>query len=315
MNEAPILNCSNVTKRYGKQTALDRLALRVEPGEVFGLLGPNGAGKTTFIKIILGLAAPNAGQIELFGQDLFRRRNALIRDVGAVVEAPMFFEYMSAWDNLRYLVRLSGKVDDQRLEQILHTVGLESARNKKVGDFSYGMKQRLGIAQALLPETRFLILDEPTNGLDPHGIAGIRELIRRLSNELSITIFLSSHLLVEVERVCDRVAIIHHGEKVLEGVVGELKGKSIRTAVHLRPDSPIPELGRIQPETTETAGTGEIVLEFCIAPEDVPELVAELVAGGARIIQVLETERSLEDIFLEHTKGGALDVRIDSFRD
>ncbi|MCJ8330337.1 MAG: ATP-binding cassette domain-containing protein, partial [Lentisphaeria bacterium] len=202
-----ILTARNITKRYGKQYALKDIDLTINEGEIFGFLGPNGAGKTTFIKIMLGLATPHDGELELMGVDIFRNRKAAIQQVGAVVEAPIFFEYMTAYENLSYLVALSKKISRERILDVLDMVGLSAAVNKKVGAFSYGMKQRLGIAQALLPDTRFLILDEPTNGLDPHGISGVRKLIRKLTSELGITVFLSSHLLIEVEQICDRVCI------------------------------------------------------------------------------------------------------------
>ncbi|NQZ71175.1 MAG: ATP-binding cassette domain-containing protein, partial [Lentisphaeria bacterium] len=202
-----ILTARNITKRYGKQYALKDIDLTINEGEIFGFLGPNGAGKTTFIKIMLGLATPHDGELELMGVDIFRNRKAAIQQVGAVVEAPIFFEYMTAYENLSYLVALSKKISRERILDVLDMVGLSAAVNKKVGAFSFGMKQRLGIAQALLPDTRFLILDEPTNGLDPHGISGVRKLIRKLTSELGITVFLSSHLLIEVEQICDRVCI------------------------------------------------------------------------------------------------------------
>ena len=312
-----VLQCRQVTKRYGRQLALDRLDLDVREGEIFGLLGPNGAGKTTLIRIILGLAAPSTGQISLFGDDLFTRRNALIRHVGAVVEAPMFFEYMSAWDNLRCLVSLNCRVADSRLREILHLVGLEDAARKRVSAFSYGMKQRLGIAQALLPQTRFLILDEPTNGLDPHGIAGIRGLIRRLAAELRITVFLSSHLLVEVERVCDRVAIIHHGRKMIEDTVSNLTARSLAVEVRTPAGQALPpSFGRFTPASvTPAAEAAETSMVFTIGRDDVPELVRELVAAGVPVRHVAERETSLESVFIAHTKGGATDARIDSIRD
>ena len=314
MSQSDILKCRNISKRYRQQYALRDLDLDVHAGEIFGLLGPNGAGKTTFIRIILGLAAPTTGQISFLGEDIFRRRKEFIRKLGAVVEAPVFFEYMTGWDNLYQLVSLSGKVDRKRLAETLAVVGLAEAGGKKVGAYSYGMKQRLGIAQALLPATRLLILDEPTNGLDPQGIAGIRELIGKLCHDLGITIFLCSHLLAEVERVCDRVAIIHQGEKVLEGLVSDLKTTDPLTEVHLALNPELPDsFGPFKPVDQSTYETnGVTVLKFAIPREDVPELVRKLVQAGVAIHRVNATERSLEDIFLEHTKSGRFDVPTDS---
>ena len=232
-----IVECRGITKRYGGHCALDHVDLDVLEGEVFGLVGPNGAGKTTFIKILLGLASPTAGSARMFGEDLFTERGRATAAVGAVVEAPVFFEYMSGWDNLWHLSALSGGVPPGQVRKALDIVGLADVARKRVGTYSYGMKQRLGIAQALLPCSRFLVLDEPTNGLDPHGIAGIRQLIRTLAAEHGITIFMSSHLLVEVEQLCGRVAILGRGKKVLEGTVAELRANTRQAIVLVRPSA------------------------------------------------------------------------------
>jgi len=305
-----ILTAKNITKRYGKQFALKNMDLSIKEGEIFGFLGPNGAGKTTFIKTMLGLSTPNDGELELMGVDIFKNRKAAIQQVGAVVEAPIFFEYMTAYENLSYLVALTKKISRERIMDVLEMVGLAAAVNKKVGEFSYGMKQRLGIAQALLPNTRFLILDEPTNGLDPHGISGVRELIRKLSSELGVTIFLSSHLLIEVEQVCDRVCIIHHGEKVFEGIINEIR-KSEQTMVELKTNQ---ELKLDAWTISDERNTGEFKqVTFEIDKSDVPRLIKDLMDQQVEIYQINSVEQSLEDIFINLTKDSNLDVRVDSF--
>ncbi len=213
---SPAILVRGLTKVYRGVAVVDKVDLRVERGEVYGFLGPNGAGKTTTIRMILGLVRPNAGTIEVFGEDAMRHRSRALRTVGAVVEAPRFYENLTARQNLWYLASLSGKISRQRLDEMLGLVDLLSVADKKVGTFSFGMKQRLGIAQALLPDNKLIFLDEPTNGLDPFGIKDTRDLIQRLSKQHGVTVFLSSHLLTEVEKVCDRVGIIDHGKKLLE---------------------------------------------------------------------------------------------------
>jgi ABC-type multidrug transport system ATPase subunit len=306
----PILNARNISKRYGKQFALKDMDLSIKKGEIFGFLGPNGAGKTTFIKIMLGLATPLEGELELMGVDIFRNRREAINQVGAVVEAPIFFEYMTALENLTYLVALTEKLSKKRILEVLDMVGLSAAANKRVGAFSYGMKQRLGIAQALLPNTRFLILDEPTNGLDPHGISGVRDLIRKLSKELGVTIFLSSHLLIEVEQVCDRVCIIHHGEKVLEGIVADML-KSEQTIIELKAPKPLNLEAWEVIQKKSDDGLMRVIFE--LENDAVPQLIKDLIDQEAEIYKVNRVERNLEDIFIDLTKDSNLDVRVDSF--
>ncbi len=298
-----VISARQVTKRYGRQIALDAFDLDVREGEIFGLLGPNGAGKTTFIKILVGLATPNSGSIELFGQDLFARRRQAARQFGAVVEAPIFFEYMSGYDNLRFLASLSGGAGRAEIDRVLRIVGLKDAAAKVVKAYSYGMKQRLGIAQALLPRNRFLILDEPTNGLDPHGIAGVRDLIRVLVRDYGITVFLSSHLLTEVEQICDRVSIIDHGRTVLEGSITALKAAETIVVVRVRvTEGAIALLEALQPMLLQPEH--EIIeAHFSCLDSDIPDLVRSLVQGGAQLLEVRRRERTLEDIFLKHTLG------------
>lgn len=315
----PLMRCAGLGKRYGKHWVLSDLSLELGEGEVFGLLGPNGAGKTTLIRILLGLAAPSAGEVEIFGLDLFSRRREILRQVGAVVEAPVFFEYLSAWDNLRHLVALSGGAPVARINEVLDLVGLHSSIHRRVGTFSYGMKQRLGIAQAMLPQSKFLILDEPTNGLDPHGIAGIRELVRRLSTEQKITVLVSSHMLGEIEQVCDRVAIIHRGRKVLEEGIDQLRTVDRRVKLLVRSADSLDAVLQQEPlhdalERVAPMADDWLELELKMDDHGAAPLVAALVHGGIAVEEVRPYRRSLEDIFLETTKEGMDDVGIDSVR-
>ncbi len=217
----PVLRLQDLTKHYGDVRAVENLNLEVYEGECFGFLGPNGAGKTTTIGMILGLLWPTAGTVEVLGQRVTPAHLAPLRQVGALVGAPGFYPYLSGRENLRLLARLYPEVDDARVDEVLEQVGLAGAARRKVKGYSTGMKQRLGLAAALLHRPRLLVLDEPTNGLDPVGMVEVRDLLRRLTRQ-GITVFLSSHLLHEVEQVCDRVAILHRGRIVAQGPVDAL---------------------------------------------------------------------------------------------
>jgi len=308
----PVVFCRGVTKRYGKLVALDSFDLEVPEGEIFGLLGPNGAGKTTLIKLLVGLATPTDGLISLFGHDVLSHRRQAVQQLGAVVEAPLFYEFMSGWENLHHLSALSGGANRATLQRALEIVGLTDSAQRPVKTYSYGMKQRLGIAQALLPDSRFLVLDEPTNGLDPHGIAGVRDLIRRLAREHGMTIFLSSHLLVEVEQICDRVAIVHRGRKVLEGDVRALRTHSQQTIVRLRTsEAARAVLAALAPTSLEEED-GTLLARLDLAPETAPDLVRRLATAAVDVLEVRPHIRTLEDIFIEHTLTDGADGRPDS---
>src|SRR6476469_11204084 len=211
------LETQDLTKRFGSRTAVDRLSLRVERGDIYGFLGPNGAGKSTTLRMLLGLVRPTSGVIKFplraSGWEYLRARSR----VGAIIESPAFYENFSGRRNLQLLASLSGGVQRKRVEQVLEIVGLRDRARDPVRTYSYGMRQRLGIAQALLPTPELIILDEPINGLDTQGIQQTRELIRRLRDEFKLTVLLSSHLLTEIEQLCNRVGIIHEGRLLYEG--------------------------------------------------------------------------------------------------
>jgi ABC-type multidrug transport system ATPase subunit len=217
----PILQTFQLHKEFDGVTAVDTLNLSIHAGELFGFLGPNGAGKTTTMSMILGLTPPTSGRISLFGAPLTPQRTRPLRRVGALVGAPALIPYLSGRENLQLLARVHPDVTPARIEAVLTRVGMRAAAGRPYKSCSTGMKQRLGLAAALLHEPELLLLDEPTNGLDPAGMREIRELLRQLAGD-GITIFLSSHLLHEVEQICDRIGVIHHGRLIADGPVSEL---------------------------------------------------------------------------------------------
>ncbi len=216
-----IFETKELTKRYGRKTVVDRLSITAYEGEVFGFLGPNGAGKTTTLGMALGLAHASDGEVRIFEERVAPDRVRVLRQVGALLGAPAFVPYLSAWDNLDLVGRLMPGVDKRRICEMFDLVGLKDAARRKASTFSTGMKQRLGLAMALLHRPRFLILDEPTNGLDPAGMRDIRQLLRSLVKQ-GTTVLLSSHLLHEVQQVCDRIAVLNKGRVVAQGEVNEL---------------------------------------------------------------------------------------------
>ena len=217
----PTLVATNLTKVIGKRTIVDNVSFTLQPGEVFGFLGPNGAGKTTTIRMLVGLIRPTAGHVTICGYDVRRQFEHAMRNVGCIVENPDLYRFMTGRENLEHFARMLG-VNGTEIDRVAKLVALDHRLDQRVGTYSLGMRQRLGIAQALLGEPRLLILDEPANGLDPAGIREIRELLRHLSREKQMSVFLSSHLLAEVQLICDRVAIIHRGQLLREAPVAEL---------------------------------------------------------------------------------------------
>jgi len=223
----PVLRVNNLTKKFGKRTVVDNLNLEVYEGDVFGFLGPNGAGKTTTIRMILNLIKSNSGEVFINGLSLEKNFKKAISNISAIVEYPRFYDNISAYNNLKFLKRFRNDIPMDRIDEVIEIVGLRGREKDKVGTYSLGMKQRLGIAACLINTPKLIILDEPTNGLDPQGIVAVRELITRLAKEHHITVFVSSHLLHEIELMCNRVAIIDRGKTVVQGYVSELMNKDV----------------------------------------------------------------------------------------
>jgi ABC-2 type transport system ATP-binding protein len=300
-----VLSTRGLTKKFGDTTAVDRLDLTVHEGEVFGFLGPNGAGKTTTLRMVLGLIYATDGDMEVLGHRMPQERREALRRVGGFVETPAFYHNMSARRNLRLLGRLNGVRDERRIEEVLDTVGLLQRADSKVGDYSQGMKQRLGIANALLHHPSLIILDEPTSGLDPQGMKGVRELITGLADG-GTTIVLSSHLLHEVEQVCTRAAIINKGRVVVQGPVEDLKPASSKVKL-LTSDQERSQavIGSLLGRAAVVRDDGHLVVESSEA--QVREIVARLVGEGIGIDAVVPAhEQGLEDYFLGLTESSEM---------
>jgi ABC-2 type transport system ATP-binding protein len=297
-----------LTKRYGQLVAVDNVDLTVEPGDVFGYLGPNGAGKTTSLRMLLGLIRPTSGSIELFGRDPLLHGARALDGVAGFVEAPAFYPYLSGRRNLRLLADYDEPRTRIRIEEVLELVELSDRGDDRVGGYSHGMKQRLGIAASLLRSPRLLLLDEPTTGLDPAGMRDMRLLVRRLSGE-GITVLLSSHLLAEVEELCNRVAIIRKGRIVYEGALAELRERAGRTWRLRATDQERARSIALASGIAEvTALDGELL--FAADEDRVAALTIAL--GQARVgLTGLRVEAAtLEDIFLELTEQD--DVRAEA---
>lgn len=294
-----VLLTDNLTKRYGNTAAVDRIRLRIEEGEVYGFLGPNGAGKTTTLKMLVGLIQPTEGTFTVFGRTFAQHRRWILSQTGALIESPSYYGHLTGRENLRIIQRLRG-LPERNVSEALRVVRLEKHQHKRVDQYSLGMKQRLGLAMALIPFPKLLILDEPTNGLDPAGIEEIRELIRSLPRQYGMTVLVSSHLLSEVEQIATSVGIIRDGRLVFQGSLDSLKAKSdpaiaVKTTDNLAAEQLLAGQG-LKP--TERGG-------YLTLPDMEDRQVAEvnrtLVRAGIGVIRIEERKKSLERIFLELT--------------
>ena len=299
-----VIEIIGLSKRFGSLTAVDELQLDVFRGDVFGFLGPNGAGKSTTIRMILSLIRPDAGEIKVFGMPLPANRAEIMSRIGCIVEKPDFYKYLNAEKNLEILSRFSGKpVSGVRIGEILDFVGLAGRGKDKVSGYSHGMKQRLGLAQALLHDPDLIILDEPTTGLDPQGIIDIRQLILYLSREKGKTVFLSSHILHELELVASRLAILNKGKLVLQGSISELMNEHERLIEIRTDDSEKAALALAASGVSIiTTPDEDGVLRLQADYQRIPELVRILSDQGISIYGV-ESRRRLEDLFLQLTES------------
>jgi ABC-2 type transport system ATP-binding protein len=295
-----VLETEQLTKKYRRRVVVDRLSMKVERGDIFGFLGQNGAGKSTTIRIALGLVRPTSGRVRVLGYDMSRQPLRALKRIGAIIEAPAFYENFSGRQNLRMLAAMSGGAKRERIEMVLEIVGLRERARDPVRVYSHGMRQRLGIAQALLPDPELIILDEPTDGLDPQGLCEIRVLIRRLRDELGLTVLLSSHLLHEVEQICNRLAIIDEGRLLYQGPVEDLIAKDswiklkvdrVEDAFRLLSRDPRLSLSR----------NGDQSLHVKMADDQIPLVNALLVQQGFHVMELSPQRESLEQVFLRLT--------------
>ena len=296
----PVINVFNLSKQFSEIKAVDDLSFTVNEGDIYGFLGENGAGKSTTIRILLTLVKPTSGSVRIFGKDLFNHRREILRQTGALIEKPDLYTYLSAYHNLSIFAKMSGlRVGRKGLMNQLELVGLAERAHSRVSDFSQGMKQRLGIAVALVHDPRLIILDEPTNGLDPQGIADIRNLILHLSRDKGKTIIISSHLLNEIELVANRMLIIHKGKKMAEGFVGELLDPA-RTIVKIEVADPKGTLEKLDKGIWQNASLSGNKISLVINKNEIPRLTADLVNMQAEVMSIIP-QHSLENYFLSLT--------------
>jgi ABC-2 type transport system ATP-binding protein len=300
----PIVQLCNVTKRIGSKTLIDRISFDVPKGEVFGFLGPNGAGKTTTIRMMVGLMSITEGEILIEGKSVRTQFEQAIRHVGAIVENPEMYKFLSGYRNLVHYARMIPGITEQRIREVVKLVGLENRIHEKVRTYSLGMRQRLGIAQALLHKPSLLILDEPTNGLDPAGIRELRDYLRKLAREEGISVIVSSHLLSEMELMCDRVAIIQTGKLVDVRLIKEFvaDGEGTRVLFEVEPAQAQKAKELVQAAFAGMKGAvQEEGLLVTLEKDRIPDINAELVRAGIKVYGIKSVTKSLEERFLEIT--------------
>ena len=304
----PVIQVNGLVKHFREITAVDELSFTVNKGEICGFLGQNGAGKSTTIRMLLALVQPTAGSIKIFGHDLRVDKSAILKQTGAVIEKPDLYKYLTAFENVSLFGRISGyPLSRKEIMEKLDRVGLAERANSKVKTYSQGMKQRLGIAVALVHDPQLIILDEPANGLDPQGIADIRNLILTLGRDQMKTILVSSHLLSEVEQIADKLIIIHKGKKMVEGTMADLIDRS-SMQLELHTANNEAALGLIKKfEFVKNAKIESNKLIVHISDQQVPNLVRYLVNNAVEIHSVF-SRRSLEDYFLSLTSANHVDA-------
>ncbi|GCD10834.1 ABC transporter ATP-binding protein [Clostridium tagluense] len=290
-----IVETKDLIKSFKNFKAVNGIELKVKEGTIYGFLGPNGAGKSTTIRMLLGLIKATSGEVIVFGKNIKGKREEILRDIGALVETPSYYEHLTSYENLE-ITRVVLKLNKTEIDRVLALVGLSEVRNKKVKEFSLGMKQRLGIAQALMGNPKLIILDEPTNGLDPSGIQEIRELIKSLSGEKGITVIISSHILSEIELMADEVGIIKKGELIYQGTIESLR-KNNNSKILVGVSNKVEALEllikrryRVKEEKGKLLVSGE-----SLSPS---KLCRELVLAGFDVNYLSDEGKSLEDMFL-----------------
>lgn len=298
-----VLEVENLKKSLGKREIIKDISFSIEEGEIFGFLGPNGAGKTTTIRMLVGLIHPNEGSIKICGYDLKKDTEKALKEVGAVVENPELYKYLTGRENLMQIARIR-KIPKESVEETIKLVGLENRINDKVRKYSLGMKQRLGLAASLLSNPKLLILDEPTNGLDPSGILDFREVVKKAAKEKGMAVFISSHILSEVQHLCDRVAFINHGTiKSVENVVNDsMKTDTDIICLNLTKEIDLNLLKNI--EYIQSVRKSEDGIEIILLSNMTPKLIKYLVNNNFEIEEIYKIRKGLEQRYMELVEGG-----------
>ncbi|MDR0268328.1 ABC transporter ATP-binding protein [Paenibacillus sp.] len=299
MQHEPVVRLEGVTKRISSKTLVENVTLDIPPGQVFGFLGPNGAGKTTTIRMMVGLTSISQGDVKICGFSIKEHFEKAVANVGAIVENPEMYKFLTGYQNLRHFARMMTGISEERIQEVVQLVGLNNRIHDKVKTYSLGMRQRLGVAQAILHRPRLLILDEPTNGLDPQGIRELRDYLRHLCHEEGTTVFVSSHLLSEMELMCDSVAIIQNGRLIdVRSLKDSREGHSNAVETGFLVDDPQRALlvmeGGIQEESL-------VIMK--LTRDEIAEINVRLVQAGIKVYGIRTVTRSLEEQFLEMTGG------------
>ena len=298
-----ILECKNLCKTFGKKQILHNVSFEIKKGDILGFIGPNGAGKTTTIKLILGLQSITSGKVLINGYDVEKEFTKAIEKVGAIVENPDMYMYMSGYDNLKLASNMYKSITKKRIDEVVKLVKLENRINDKVSKYSLGMRQRLGIAQAILHNPNLLILDEPTNGLDPEGIKEMRELLVDLAKKEEMAILISSHNLAELDNFCNKICIIKNGEIIETNEITAIK-KDIE---HQQFIVEIDNTKNIKKLYSEATIVNDKIFKISMKKENIPNLVVNLVNNNIKIYEIKEDEKSLEDAFFERTGGNVIE--------
>ena len=308
-NKEVALSIKNITKIYGKKTAADHVSFDIHRGEIFGFLGPNGAGKTTVIKSILGFIFPDEGEVVINGYNTKTHYEKAMASVGGIVENPEMYTNLSARQNIEMYARLHGNIPKSRIDEVISDVGLSARSKEAIKKYSLGMKQRIGLAQAMVHKPNLLILDEPTNGLDPTGIHQLRDILKKYAHEDGAAVMVSSHILSEMQLLCDRVGIINNGKLISVCSMEELSRQMNPTTQYSIKVSDAAKAAELltDSEAVTKAETADNMITAEISEENIASVVRLLVTSGVDISEVRKIESSLEDIFLQVT-GGGIDI-------
>lgn len=299
MSEKKLLSIENLHKSFGDFKAVNNISLNVHKGDIYGFLGPNGAGKSTTIRMILGLIQPDNGSIQINGENILGKKRNYLNSIGALIERPDFYKNLSAYENLKILFKLSSLSNKHKIKEVLEEVGLYEKKDQKVGGYSQGMKQRLGIAQTLLHEPSLIILDEPSNGLDPQGQVDMRNLILKINQSMGITIIISSHILSEIEKIANRMIVINKGKKIVEGNVTQMMNNDVMK-VSFKSDNQEELTSFLNEEKLDFKINNDNII-VPVNEDDISQLINRITSNKINLKEVKQL-RTLEELFLDLTK-------------